>query len=92
LNELAHPAGKQMASLAGAAQPSLRGVLFAEPGHLYSPLLNIESASDQGLPNDDAVMWKSVDLRVDEQRVLYVLVQLRIAWLSGYETIAGQVC
>jgi len=57
------------------AQPSLRGVLFSEPGHPYSPLLNIESASDKGLPNDDAAMWESVDLRVDEQRVLYQQLQ-----------------
>lgn len=52
-------------------QPNLRGVTFVEPGHFYSPLLDIESATKSHIPNDDAAMWECLDLRVEEQKRFY---------------------
>jgi predicted O-methyltransferase YrrM len=55
----------------GQQQPNLRGTQFAAPGHFYSPLLDIESASETGIPHDDESLWENVDLRENDQRAFY---------------------
>ena len=51
--------------------PNLRGAIHVEPGHFYSPLLDIESMSDDGsnfLRFDGEEYWEHVDLNEGHQR------------------------
>lgn len=74
MSQLTWPENKWL-RLRARGQPNLRGILFAEPGHFHSPLLDVEATSSTGVPDDDAAMWESVDLRLDEQRVFYPQMQ-----------------
>lgn len=54
-------------------QPNLRGVVFSQPGHYYSPLLDIQSLgpNDSNLPFDGAEWWEHINLRSGEQLSYY---------------------
>jgi hypothetical protein len=53
--------------------PDYRGIVFAEPGHFYSPLHKVSEIRehDRILPNDGIDYWESIDLRGDAQKQLF---------------------
>lgn len=52
--------------------PDYRGVLFAPPGHFYSPLLKISEIEENGVPGFDGKgYWENIDLRIDAQKALF---------------------
>jgi hypothetical protein len=60
-------------SLLKSFLPDYRGIVFAEPGHFYSPLLKIDAIgrNDRILPHDGVDYWENIDLRADEQKQIF---------------------
>jgi len=53
--------------------PDYRGIVFAPPGHFYSPLLNVSEIEGNGNPSfDGSAYWEHIDLRIEEQKQLFL--------------------
>ena len=66
-------AWRQLEEIRLRFQPNMRGATRYQPGHFYSPLLDIKglNPNDASVPFDGAEWWEHVNLRSGEQRSYY---------------------